>query len=149
MDSENNTGFDIAALAATDEGFLPILDGKGKPTGWIWTFAGPGHPTTVALDRESNARFLQREQAKERVRVNGKKWAGDTETVEEVRDRNIAYIVGRLLRWSDIQMEGAPFPCTPENARRILVDPRYGLVLEQANDFLRDEKDFTKGSAKP
>ena len=146
---DKKTGFDIAALAATDEGDLDILDGKGNPTGWIWTFAGPGHPTTIALDRESNARFLQREQAKERVRTNGKTWKGDSETVDEVRDRNVAYIVGRLLRWSDTQMEGKPFPCTPENARRILSDPRFGLVFTQANEFLRDEKDFTKGSAKP
>lgn len=141
--------FDVSSLAATDEGDLAILDGKGKPTGWVWTFAGPGHPITVALDREITARLLQREQAKERVRVNGKKWAGDAETVDDIRDRTVAYIAGRLLRWSEIQMEGAPFPCTPENARRILSDPRYGLVFDQANEFLRDEKDFTTGSAKP
>lgn len=148
METEKK-GFDIAALAAADEGALSILDANGNATGWIWTFAGPGHPTTVALDRESSSRFLKREQDKEKVRVNGKKWAGDGDTVEDVRGRHIAYIVGRLLRWTDIQMEGAPFPCTPENARKILLDPRYGLVLDQANEFLRDEKDFTKGSAKP
>lgn len=149
MDTDNKKPFDIAGLAAADEGELAILDGAGKPTGWVWTFAGPGHPTTVALDRESNSRFLQREQAKERAQVNNKKWKGDGETVEEVRDRNVSYIVGRLLRWSDIQMEGKPFPCTPDNARSILSNPRFGLVFEQANEFLRDEKDFTKGSAKP
>lgn len=141
--------FDISSLAAADEGDLAILDAAGKPTGWVWTFAGPGHPTTVALDRDRNTRLLQREQAKERAQVNNKKWKGDGETIDEFRERNISYIVGRLLRWTEIEMEGKPFACTPENAEKILSDHHFGLVYEQANDFLRDEKDFTKGSAKP
>jgi hypothetical protein len=53
------------------------------------------------------------------------------------------------LAADDIELEGGPFPCTPDNARKILADPRYGLVFDQANEFLRDEKDFTKRSAKP
>ncbi len=148
METEKAKPFDITALAAADEGDLHILDAAGKATGWVWTFAGPGHSTTIALDREQNTKFLQREQAKERAQVNGKKWKGDGQTVDEVRDGNIEYIAARLLRWNTIAMDGTDFPCTPENARKILSDRRYGLVFEQANDFLRDEKDFTKRSAR-
>ncbi|WP_289296245.1 hypothetical protein [uncultured Reyranella sp.] len=149
MDTETKKPFDIAALAAADEGDLHILDGAGKKTGWVWTFAGPGHTATIAIDREQSARYIAREQAKERAQVNGKKWKGGDETPEELRERTIGYIIARLLRWTDIELEGGPFPCTPDNARKILADPRYGLVFDQANEFLRDEKDFTKRSAKP
>lgn len=137
--------FDISSLAALDEGEMHVRDGKDNKTGWTWVFAGPGHPTTVAIDREQNARFIAREQAKERAQVNGKKWKGAEETPEELRQRTIDYIVARLLRWSEIELGGEPYPCTPDNARKILGDPRYGLVFDQANTFLRDEKDFTKG----
>lgn len=140
--------FDISNLAAADEGELHILDGNGSKTGWIWTFAGPGHPATIAIDREQNARIVSREQDKERSQVNGKKWKGTNETPDELRDRTIGYILARLLRWTEIELEGGPFACTPENARKILSDRRYGLVFEQANEFLREERDFTKRSAK-
>lgn len=149
MDTDTNTKpFDISALAARDEADLHILDGDGRQTGWIWTLTGPGHSTTIALDNEQNARYVAREQAKERSQVNGRKWKGSDETPEELRERSINYIVGRLLRWSDMLLDGAPHPCTPDNARKILADRRYGLVYDQVNGFLLEEKSFTKRSAK-
>lgn len=140
--------FDLSALAAADEADLPILNGEGRPTGWVWTFAGPGHPATVAIDNEQNQRYVAREQAKERSQVNGRKWKGGDETPEELRERSIAYIVARLLRWSEIAMDGEPLPCTPDNARKVLADRRFGLVYDQANAFLIEERSFTKRSAK-
>ena len=134
--------FDIAALAALDEADLEIIDGDGKKTGWIWTFSGPGHPATIAADNEQSARFIARETAKERAQVNGRKWKGDEESVEEIRARAINYIVARLLRWS-----GVDDPCTPDNARKLLADRRMGLLYDQANGFLLEEKSFTRRSA--
>jgi hypothetical protein len=140
--------FDLSSLAAVDEADLDILDSSGQPTDWVWTFAGPAHPVTVAIDNETNARHIAREQAKERAQVNGKKWKGGDETPEELRERAINYVVARLLRWTDMEMEGQPFPCTPDNARKILSDRRFGAVYDQANTFLMEEKAFTKRSAK-
>lgn len=140
--------FDIASLAATDEADLEVLDGNGNKTGWIWTFTGPGHPATIEIDNEQNARYVAREQAKERAQVNGRKWKGDGESPEELRERSINYVVARLLRWSDMTMDGAAFPCTPDNARKILSDRRFVLVYDQANTFLLEEKSFTKRSPK-
>lgn len=140
--------FDIAALAATDEADLPILDGDGRRTGWVWTLAGPGHPATIAIDNEQNARYVAREQAKEKSQANGRKWKGSDESPEELRERSINYLVARLLRWTDMTMDGAAFPCTPDNARKLLADRRFGLVYDQVNAFLVDEKSFTPRSAK-
>jgi hypothetical protein len=141
--------FDLSALASADEADLHILHADGRKTGWVWTFAGPGHPATIAIDNEQNARYVAREQAKERSQVNGRKWKGGDETPEELRERSINYIVARLLRWSDTVIEGKPFPCTPENVRKILADRAFGLVYDQANGFLIDERSFTKRSPKP
>lgn len=141
--------FDISSLAAVDEADLEILDGDGRKTGWVWTLAGPAHPVTVAIDNETNARHVARELAKERAQVNGRKWKGGEDTPEELRERAVNYIVARLLRWTDMEMEGQPFSCTPENARKFLSDRRFGAVYDQANTFLMEEKAFTKRSAKP
>lgn len=140
--------FDIAALAAVDEADLHIVDAEGRRTGWVWTFAGPGHPATVAIDNEQNARYVAREQQKERSQANGKKWKGADETPEELRERSMNYIVARLLRWSPIDLGGEPFAFSAENARKLLADRRYGLLYDQANTFLLEEKSFTKRSAK-
>jgi hypothetical protein len=139
---------DLAALAAVDEAEMEILDGNGAKTGWRWTFSGPAHPITIKLDNEANTRAVERQKAITRAQVNGKKWGGDDETADDIRDRNIRYIVTRLLRWSDMTMEGQPFPCTPENARMILSDRRFFLVYDQANAFLLEDKSFTKRSPK-
>lgn len=140
--------FDISSLASTDEADLEVLDSGGQKTGWVWTFAGPAHAATVAIDNETNARHVAREQAKERAQVNGKKWKGGEDSPEELRERSINYVVARLLRWTEMQMNGEAFPCTQENARTFLADRRFGLVYDQANTFLMEEKAFTKRSAK-
>lgn len=139
---------DLSALATMDEGDLHILFPDGTKTGWVWTFAGPSHPRTVEINRKQAARFMAREQAKERAQVNGKKWKGDDETADEVFERSLDYIVDRLLRWSELAVDGAPLPCTPENAREVLSDRKYGLILDQVNTFLGEERSFTKRSLK-
>lgn len=141
--------FDISALAAIDESHLDIVDSTGSKTGWVLTFSGPGHPATIEADDRMAKRQLALQEEQEKARVNGRKWKGTGDTVDDVRERNIDYIVARLLRWSDgMTVDGAPFPCTPENARKILADRRYLLVYEQANAFLLDEKSFTPRSPK-
>jgi len=140
--------FDIAALAAADEADCEIVDADGKKTGWVWTFAGPGHPATIAIDNEMNAYRLARDAAKEKAQANGRKWKGDgespEETAERLREQSVNYIAARLLRWSDIEMAGAPYPCTKENARAILSNRAMGVVIDQANAFLIDERSFIK-----
>jgi len=147
MESEKKT-LDLSALATTDEGDLHILFPDGTKTGWTWTFAGPSHPKTIEINNKQSARYIAREQAKERAVTNGRKWKGDEETAEEVFARSVDYITDRLLRWSDLEVDGAPFHCTPENARKVLSDRKYGLVLDQVNAFLGEEKSFTKRSPK-
>lgn len=147
-DTSIKKSFDISSLAASDEADLHILDADGNRTGWVWTFAGPNHPATISADNDVNARYVAREQAKERTIVNGRKWKGSDETPEELRQRSIDYVVARLLRWSEMTMEGKPFPYTAENARLILSDRKYATVYDQANGFLIEEKSFLKRSVK-
>lgn len=140
--------FDISKLSAAEEADMEIMDLDGNGTGWIWTFSGPGHPATVEADRAQAQRFLNREADKERSQVNGRKWKGEAPKVDEKRAEGIAYVVARLLRWTETSMNGEPFPCTPENAAAILGNPHMPTLYEQANAFLMADKSFTKRSAK-
>lgn len=140
--------FDISNLAVADEAGMEVVDADGNGTGWIWTFAGPGHPATVEADRQQSQRFLNRETEKERSQVNGRKWKGEAPKVDERRAESISYIVSRLLRWSEITMDGQPYPFTAENAAAVLGNPNMPMLLDQANSFLLADKSFSKRSAK-
>lgn len=142
------TGFSLDDFALENESGLDLKNKFGQPSGWVWTMAGPGHSATIAADERMAKRQLAIQEEQEKARVNGRKWKGNGDSVEDVRDRNIDYIISRLLRWTDgMTVDGAPFPCTPENARKILLNPALG-VYEQVNSYLLDEKSFTPRSAK-
>lgn len=141
------TAFSLDEFKLNDESDLDLRNKFGERSGWIWTFAGPGHPVTVAANDRLAKRELTVQEDQEKARVNGRKWKGSGDTLDDVRDRNISYIVERLLRWNDTTVDGSPFPCTPENVKKILLNPGLG-VYEQINTFLVDEKSFTPRSPK-
>lgn len=140
-----SAAFDLSELDAVDEATMEVL-ANGRPTGWIWTFAGPGHPKTIELSNRFARDRLRREKEQEQAQVNGKKWKAPEESPDEVLTRNVGLVVARLLGWSPIQMGGKDYPFTPENAQAILMDRRKGTLLVQAMEFLGEEQSFTKRS---
>lgn len=136
---------DVSAFEALDESDMRVIL-NGKETTWIWTFAGPGHERAVAQAARLARARLQDSREKEQAQVNAKKWKAPEETVDQVRARNIGYVVDRLLRWSPVRFNGEDFPYSPENARALLSDPRKASLLAQATDFLTDDASFTKRS---
>jgi hypothetical protein len=140
-----SASFDLSDLDSADEAVMEVL-ANGKPTGWTWTFAGPGHPKTIELSNRFARDRLRREKEQEQAQVNGKKWKAPDESPDEVLDRNVSLVAARLLGWSPIQMNGADYPFTQENAKALLMDRRKGQLLVQALEFLGDEMVFTKRS---
>lgn len=120
---------------------------NGKPTTWVWTFAGPGHPKAIAQADRVAREVLHRESEQEQARVNGRKWKASQRTPEEVRAANVTYVVERLVGWSPVRLDGAELPFSEEAARKLLLDPRKATLLQQGIEFLADDKAFTKRSA--
>lgn len=150
MTEKTNTGpapsFDLSDLDAVDTASMTVMVGD-KPTDWVWTFAGPGHPATVEQGTRLARERIAREQAQEQAQVNGRKWKAPQETVDEVRQRNVDLVVGRLLGWTPVTMSGKDYPFSRENAQALLLDPRKGSLLVQCLEFLGSEQSFTKRSA--
>lgn len=120
---------------------------NGKPTTWRWTFSGPGHPKAVEQSNRVAREALQREADQEQARVNGRKYKAPHRTPDEVRNGNVDFVVERIIGWSPVRLDGADLPFSPEAARKLLLDPRKSGILQQAIDFLADDKAFTKRSA--
>lgn len=149
MSKQASSTFSIDQLYAADEAEMVVVS-NGKPTDWVWRFAGPGHPQTVDQTNRVLRESLRREHGKEQARANGKKWKVEEETPEEVRRSNINFVLERLLGWSSVKLtpDGEDYPFTPENARKILEDRRMGGLLFQAVEFLGDDQSFTPRSPK-
>lgn len=141
------TAFDLAELDAADESRMTVI-ANGRQTDWVWTFAGPGHPNTVAQSNRLSRERLQRERAIEQTIHNGRKWKAPDESPDEVLSRNVEIVVERLLGWSPVKLNGDDYSFSPENARKLLLDRRKSALLIQALEFLGDEAAFMRRSAR-
>lgn len=138
--------FSLDAFEASETGKMQVLDTAGNPTGWWWEFAGPGHPKTEALNNRLARERLHKQQQIEQAQVNGKKWKAEQEEPGAVRAKNIADLVERLVGWSEVIIDGKPFPFSAENAIEFLSHPKRVGVLTQAMEFIASEKAFTPRS---
>lgn len=137
---------DFDAFETSDTAKMQVFDVHGNPTGWWWEFAGPGHPKTEALNNRLARERLRKAAQIEQAQVNGRKWKADEETPDEVRSRNIADLVDRLVGWSDVEIGGKPLPFSPENAVEFLSNPKRVGILTQAMEFIAESKSFTPRS---
>jgi hypothetical protein len=142
------TDFDLSAVDAQDEGKLVIKHPKTlEPTGWTWTFYGPGHATTIELSNRVAGAALKKAAAKRQAQANGKKWKEDEESLDQIRVENVDNIVTRTKGFSPIKLDGQLIEFSADAARRLLLDRKKGWLLEQITEYLRDEANFIQPSA--
>lgn len=140
--------FDLSELDTGDESTLAIKDRGGKATTWIWTFYGPGHPKTVALSNRVSKKWLQEARDKEQAQVNGKKWKPEERSLDDVRNENVDSILERTKDFTPVKLNGEEIRFSPDAARRLLLDPRKGALFAQISEFLKEEENFMRPSAK-
>lgn len=139
---------DLSMFAAEDTAEWDVPHPvTGEPSGWKWTFAGPGHPQTVEAANRATRRRLEEEKRMEAARVNGKKWKPEDRTVEELRRENVRLVVDRLIGWTPIKINGEDYPFSRENAESLLLNPAMVRLYNGAIGFLADEESFTPRSA--
>lgn len=139
--------YDIDELDAADTADMTVLAKDGSLTAWVWTFAGPGHPVSIAQANRLARERLHEDNQKEAARVNGKKWKAPDESVDQVRAKNINFVVERLVGWTGASRGGQVFAFSPENAREVLTDRRKSGLLTQALEYLGETSSFTQNSA--
>jgi hypothetical protein len=142
------TDFDLSTADAQDEGELVIKHPKTlEPTGWTWTFYGPGHATTIELSNRVAGAALKKAAAKRQAQANGKKWKEDEESLDQIRVENVDNIVTRTKGFTPIKLDGQLVEFSADAARRLLLDRKKGWLLEQITEYLRDEANFIQPSA--
>jgi hypothetical protein len=140
--------FDLSAMDAQDEGDLVIRHPKTlEPTGWTWTFYGPGHATTIELSNRVAGAALKKAAARRQAQANNRKWKEDEESLNQIRVENVDNIVTRTKGFSPIKLDGQLIEFSADAARRLLLDRKKGWLLEQITEYLRDEANFIQPSA--
>ncbi len=139
--------FDLSDLDYADQMEMVVLS-SGRPTTWKWTFAGPGHPMGVAQRNRIAKEQLHDQKLQKQASVNQKKWKAEDKTPDEQLSENIDYILERLITWNEVLMGGQPLEFSREMARKILSDPKKGALMQQCIEFLVEDANFTKPSAK-
>lgn len=140
--------FDLSDLETGDEASLAIKDSAGRVTAWLWTFYGPGHAKTVAVANRLSKKWLTEAREKEQATVNGKKWKPEERSLDDIRRENVGNIVDRTKGFTPVKLNGAIIEFSADKARELLLDPRKGALLAQISDFLREEENFMRPSAK-
>ncbi len=135
----------LDSFSDADTAEMNVIVG-GKPSGWLWTFTGPGHPQTIAQSNRISRDRLHKEKLIEQARVNGRKWVAPEETPEGVRAGNVTFVIERLVGWSAIRIDGTDYPFSEENANKLLSDPKRVGLLAQALEFIANDQAFTKRS---
>lgn len=65
----------------------------------------------------------------------------------ESEDRNQFEVVAACITgWENITMDGEDFPYTPDNARKLVMDPGFNWIFEQVLIEASDEKNFIQGA---
>ncbi len=150
MDDVNTSkapAFDLSELDSAEESEMEIL-ANGRPTGWRWRLSGPSHPKGIAQSTRLSREALAKRRMQEQQQLNGKKVKVPEQTPDEVLADNVNFVMERLLGWSDITMNGEPYPFNEENARKLLMDRKKGALLQQAIEFILDDNSFMQRSAK-
>lgn len=151
-----------AVVAADLSGAMPadtavlytVFPGTNKRTGWNITFAGPGHPKTIAFNNDAERKRLHKAAMIERAQVNGRKWKGDEDKQpDESRRESVESWVARIVSWTPVDFGGGPVEfnegdaTAPTRAVELLMQPKLGAYLLQMVEFMLDEKSFMTDSA--
>ncbi|PWE57664.1 branched-chain amino acid ABC transporter [Metarhizobium album] len=143
--NEKIAEFSSFDLESVETGKMVVVI-NGKPSDWIWTFAGPAHPRTIEHGERVAREVLHRERQMDQAARNGKKVKVPEESLEELRSKNIESVVNRLLGWSPVNLDGQPLEFSPEAARALLSDRKKQSLMTQALEFLAADDSFIRRS---
>jgi hypothetical protein len=147
MTTEPNTVTNLVDDLPMDTADLHVVKpGTNKRTGWVVTFAGPGHPKTIALNNEASRKQLDESKRIKQQQANGRKVKIDDEQPEENRREFIEGLVARIVTWTPVDFGNGPVEFSDTAAVELLLDPKKGAYVSQFVDFLIDDRAFMKDS---
>lgn len=137
--------FDLASIGMTkaDEGSTMVI---AHPVTRQPIMMANGQPMSITLTgrfSETNRRTLRRIQV-ERVELLADR---QTVTEEHITKENIEQLCACTMGWNIDELDGAPFPCSPANIRKLWTDKRFLWLHERALAFIGEDRNFLSVSS--
>lgn len=126
-----------------------VRPGTSTPNGWIITLCGPAHEKAVRYQEKIKRESLHRESRQEAAQVNGRKYKPDELTPEESDRQRLEWIASRILTWTPVKIGPTTYAFSDDVVIELFRRPEMANFLQQVVDYLRSERAFIPGSAKP
>lgn len=121
-----------AVIAQDEEGsVIPINQKNGEPY-----MGADGSPSTITVVGSESKRYRQAKDAIQRRNLRSR--ASKVEPADLLRNR-IELAAAAVIAWNGWEEEGKPYPCTPENVKRLF---RADHIFEQVEMGIFAHADF-------
>ena len=141
--------FDLTSYVYQDTAEFNLPSPRdGKPTGWVWTLAGPAHPKTIsAIEAKWRRDQAERDrQTKARIAAAEKGQPDPTFeiSVAKIIEQQAQEIAPRVLGFTTFKMQGdaESTEYNPDAVLRILIDMRLAWVRNQIARRLESDANF-------
>ncbi len=136
--------FDISTATAPnlDAGtFMHLADASGA-----LLYDDNKQPVGITMRGRNSREGLAAARAIGNRRLNEMRRPGSQPTTVESNERTSNEILaGCTISWTFTELDGQPFPCTPENVFKFWSDDRFRRWRDQADAFIDSEANFLKG----
>jgi hypothetical protein len=128
----------------------PVVDPKTKEPVVFFLYC-VDHPKVDEADFAAARQRLNAaisEAAAKAAERNGKKGKKAVEPVQveiskdDADAEKLESLLAMVAGWQNIDMDGKPFPYSPENARKFLTDPRFKWIRRQIARFAENLENF-------
>lgn len=137
--------FDISSASSfsqlSEGAFLHFTDPQGKP---LYDAVNGTTAVGVTLRGRNSAEGLEASRRIGNKRLSEASRGRAQMTVESNEANTAEVLAACTVSWTFDQLDGQPFPCNPDNARRFWSDDRFRRFRVQAEEFIDGEANFTK-----
>jgi hypothetical protein len=124
---------------------------EGRPMGVLSPKSGypakdeDGNPIEIILLGRLSDKGREVDNRHQKARTEKLQRVGRVDFDADEQEANVIDLLCALtIGWTFKVMDGADFPCTPENVRKFWSDKRFIAIRRQALTFINDEANFSK-----
>src|SRR5690242_20932246 len=132
-------------LISEDEGVvLELKDPAGEP------LLRDGKPVTITLASTASNRWRKAMDAvgDRRIKTANPRNGTIPKSMDEQRNDTAFLLASVTLDWDGVAFDGGQKECNPTNAKALYSHPKLTWITSQVDEFLGEQRNFMKASAK-
>lgn len=122
---------------------LALNDPNGEPLLY------DGKPVTITLAPMDSIRWRKAVDivGDRRIKTANPKTGTSVKSMSEQREDQAFMLASVTLAWENVAFDGGLKDCTLPNAKKLYMHPRLGWITRQVDEFLGEQRNFSKASS--